>query len=80
MGVAEPQSGEHAAAGVKPARIRGGDRKRDAVRARKMLCQVAVKRLGDSGAEVARLLGVTTSLVNRLASSEEVAGVDRYLR
>ncbi len=65
---------------VEPARIRGGDRKRDAVRARKILCQVAVKQLGYSGAAVARFLGVTTSLVNRTANLDEVAGLDRYLR
>lgn len=45
-----------------------------------MLCQVAVKRLGYAGAVVARFLGVTTSLVNRIASAEKVARVDRYLR
>jgi len=50
------------------------------VRARKMLCQVAVKRLGYSGAVVARFLGVTTSLANRMASPEKVARVDRHLR
>ena len=66
--------------GVEPARLRGRDRKRNAVRARKMLCQVAVKRLGYSGATVARFLGVTTSLVNRLARAEDLAGLDRYLR
>ena len=66
--------------GVEPARLRGGDRKQDAVRARKILCQVAVKRIGYSGAAVARFLGVTTSLVNRMASAEEVAGLNRYLR
>jgi len=76
----EPRSREHAAAGEERARSRGGDRKRDSVRARKMLCQVAVKRLGYSGAVVARFLGVTTSLANRMASADEVAGVDRYLR
>ena len=65
---------------VDPMRIRAGDRKHDAARARRILCQVAVKRLGYPGAAVARFLGVTTSLVNRLAHTEEVAGLDRYLR
>lgn len=76
----EPRSREHAAAGEERARSRGGDRKRDSVRARKMLCQVAVKRLGYSGAVVARFLGVTTSLANRMASPQKVARVDRHLR
>ena len=34
-----------------------------------MFCQVAVKEYGHSGASVARFLGVTTSLVNRYATS-----------
>ena len=45
-----------------------------------MLCQMAMKRLDYAGAVVARFLGVTTSLVSRLASTEEVARVDRYVR
>jgi REP element-mobilizing transposase RayT len=65
---------------VAPARIRAGDRKREAARARKILCQLAVKKLGYSGAAVARFLGVTTSLVNRQASAEEVPGLAPYLR
>jgi len=46
---------------------------------RKVFCQVAVKKLGYSGAAVARFLGVTTSLINRYASSEEVGNLDQYL-
>jgi predicted transcriptional regulator len=49
------------------------------VGARKVFCQVAVKRLGYTGASVARFLGVTTSLVNRYASSEGVGNSDQYL-
>jgi hypothetical protein len=33
-----------------------------------------------SGAEVARFLGVTTSSVNRLAASEELPDLNRYLK
>jgi REP element-mobilizing transposase RayT len=66
--------------GLEPAKIRSRDRKRHPVRARTILCQVAVKRLGYSGAAVARFLGVTTSLVNRMASADDVPGVNRYLR
>jgi len=51
---------------------------REAASARKMLCQVPEKRLGYSGAVVARFLGVTTSLVNRMATAEKIAGVDGY--
>jgi len=35
--------------------------------------------MGYPGAEVARFLGVTTSLVNRYASSEEMGNLDQYL-
>ena len=65
--------------GVEEEKVRGGDRRRSVVGARKVFCRVAVKRLGYSGAAVARFLGVTTSLVNRYASSEEVGNLDQYL-
>ncbi len=48
--------------------IRSGNRRRGAVKARKLFCQIAVKELGYSGAAVARFLGVTTSLVNLYAA------------
>src|SRR3972149_4539342 len=53
-------------------KVRGGDRRGSVVGVRKLFCQVAVKRLGYTGASVARFLGVTTSLVNRYASLEGV--------
>ena len=65
--------------GVEQEKVRGGDRRRSVVGARKVFCQLAVKRLGYSGAAVARYLGVTTSLVNRYASSEEMDNLDQYL-
>jgi hypothetical protein len=46
---------------------------------RRVFCQVAVRAMGYSGAEVARFLGVTTSSVNRLAVSEQLPEVRRYL-
>jgi REP element-mobilizing transposase RayT len=64
---------------VEEEKVRGGDRRRSVVGARKVFCRVAVKRLGYTGAAVARFLGVTTSLVNRYASSEEVGNLDQYL-
>jgi len=64
--------------GVEEQKVRGGDRRRSVVGARKVFCQVAVKRLGYTGASVARFLGVTTSLVNLYASSEEVGNLDQY--
>jgi len=66
-------------AGVEGEKVRGGDRRRSVVGARKVFCQLAVKRIGYSGAAVARFLGVTTSLVNRYASSEGVGILDEYL-
>jgi len=65
--------------GVEEEKVRGGDRRRLVVNIRKSFCRIAVKRLGYSGAAVARFLGVTTSLVNRYASSEEVGNLDQYL-
>jgi putative transposase len=49
-------------------------RTRMVVYARKLLSQIAVRKMGYSGAEVARFLGITTSAVNRLGQSEGVAG------
>ena len=46
---------------------------------RRLFSQVAVKGMGYSGAEVARFLGVTTSSVNRLAVSEELPELPKYL-
>jgi len=57
----------------------GGDQRRPVVRARKVFCKVAVKRIGYSGASIARFLGVTTSLVNRYASSEGLGNLDQFL-
>jgi len=64
--------------GVEEETVRGGDRRASVVGVRKLFCRVAVRRLGYSGAAVARFLGVTTSLVNRYASSEEVRNLDQY--
>ena len=66
--------------GVEASAILSGARKRNIVRTRKLLCQIAVCKMGYSGAEVARLLGISTSAVNRLASSEELPEVSRYLK
>ena len=56
--------------------LRSGSRKRRVAQARKRFCQLAVRKMGYSGAEVARFLGVTTSAVNRLAASEEMSGLE----
>jgi chromosomal replication initiation ATPase DnaA len=59
--------------------LRSGNRKRQVVKARKLFCQLAVKKMGYSGAEVARFLGVTTSAVNRLANAEELPELKQYV-
>jgi hypothetical protein len=57
--------------GVDEAALRSGSRLKRVVRARRTLCQLAVRKMGYPGAEVARFLGVTTSAVNRAAALEE---------
>ena len=64
--------------GVTEEELRSGSRRRGVVRIRRVFCQVAVKSMGCSGAEVARFLGVTTSSVNRLAVSDELPESTRY--
>lgn len=66
--------------GVDESELRSGVRKRELVKARRLFCQLAIGRMGYPGAEVARFLGVTTSSVNRLAVSEEVANLTKYLK
>jgi hypothetical protein len=54
-------------------------RKREVVRTRGLLCQLAIGRMDHPGTEVARFLGVSTSSVNRLLVSEEVSDLKKYL-
>ena len=65
--------------GIDEVLLRSGTRKRLVVRARRLYCQIAVGKLGYSGAEVARFLGVTTSCVNRLAATEEIPEISGYV-
>jgi REP-associated tyrosine transposase len=65
---------------VQESELRGGSRGRMAARARKIFCQLAVMKFGYSGASVARFLGVTTSLVNRMARAKEVTELDYYIK
>jgi len=66
--------------GIEESELRSGMRKKRVVRVRRMLCQLAVGRMGYPGAEVARFLGVTTSSVNRLAVSEGTLDLRKYLK
>jgi putative transposase len=65
---------------VQESELRGGSRGRKAARARKIFCQLTVMKFGYSGASVARFLGVTTSLVNRMARAKEVTELDFYIK
>jgi len=60
------------------AEFRSGLRKRHVVKSRRIFSQIAVKKMGYSGADMARFLGLTTSAVNRLAVSDEVPEVEKY--
>jgi hypothetical protein len=66
--------------GIEESALRSGMREKKVAKARKIFCQVAVGRMGYSGAEVARFLGVSTSSVNRLAVSEEEGALRKYLK
>ena len=59
--------------------LRSGLRKRRVVKSRKIFCQIAVKKMGYSGADVARFLGINTSAVNRLAVSDELSEIVKYI-
>jgi len=48
------------------------------VKSRRIFSQIAVKKIGYSGADMARFLGITMSAVNRLAISDEVPEVEKY--
>jgi len=60
------------------AELRSGVRKRKMVKSRRIFSQIAVKKIGYSGADMARFLGITMSAVNRLAISDEVPEVEKY--
>ena len=64
--------------GIEEKELRSGGRRKEVIRVRRVFCQLAVRRMGYPGAEVARYLGVTTSAVNRLAASEESEELLKY--
>jgi len=66
--------------GIEESELRSGMRTKRVVRGRRMLCQLAVGKMGYPGAELARFLGVTTSSVNRLAASGETPDLRKYLK
>jgi REP element-mobilizing transposase RayT len=66
--------------GVEERALRGGSSSAKTVRARRLFCQLAVKKMNYYGAEVARYLGMTTSSVNRNANAEELSEIKDYLK
>jgi hypothetical protein len=65
--------------GLREEELRSGSRKRGVSRGRRLFCQLAVRKMGYTGAEVARYLGVTTSAVNRAADSVELPELRDFL-
>ena len=64
--------------GDMPRQARLDDRRGPVVKGRKILCQVGMRKLGYTGASVARFLGMTTSSVNRMARQEEMTELDAW--
>ena len=64
--------------GLEEGEVKGRSRREAVVRGRKVFCQVAVRKLGYTGASVARFLGMTTSSVNRMARLEEMTELDTW--
>lgn len=65
--------------GISLSDLLSGVRRRRVSQVRHLFCQIAVRRLFYSGASVARFLGVSTSLVNRMANAEEAVNLGFYL-
>ena len=65
--------------GIEISALLSGSRKRPVAKARRIFCQIAVKKFRYTGASVARYLGVTTSLVNRMAGEDETQGIEKYV-
>ena len=65
--------------GLEELDLRSGRRQRKISRGRRLFCQLVVGKMGYSGAEVARFLGVTTSAVVRAAYWEALPELPKYL-
>ena len=74
--------GRHGCSGYKDlaeTELKSGSRRRKISKARRLFCQLSVVKIGYPGAQVARLLGVSTSAVVRAAHSAELPEVENYL-
>jgi hypothetical protein len=65
--------------GVEKEELLNGSKKKVVVKCRKIFCQLSIKEMGYTGAEVARFLGVTNSAVNKAASSKKLPEVGKYI-
>ena len=65
--------------GITETELKSGSRRRKISKARRLFCQLSVVKIGYPGAQVARLLGVSTSAVVRAAHSAELPEVETYL-
>ena len=65
--------------GITEEELKSGSRRTKISKARRLFCQLSVVKMGYPGAQVARLLGVSTSAVVRAAHSEELPEVRNYL-
>lgn len=65
--------------GVRIGELRSGSRRHEIVEARRVMSWLSVKKLGYSGAEVVRYLGVTNSCVTRAVSTGEAPERKKYL-
>jgi len=65
--------------GITETELKSGSRRRKISKARRLFCQLSVVKIGYPGAQVARLLGVSTSAVVRAAHSAELQEVGNYL-
>ena len=63
---------------LKEAELMGRSRRGAVVSGRKLFCQIAVRKLGYTGASVARFLGMTTSSINRMARLEELPELETW--
>jgi hypothetical protein len=66
-------------AGLSESDLKFGSRNKRVSRSRRLFCQLAVGKMGYPAAEVARLLGVTTSAVVRATNSEDLPEIDKYI-
>ena len=65
--------------GINEIEVCSGSRKRKTVKSRRIFCQIAEKKMGYSGAGVARFSGINIFTVNRLSVSDELPEAEKYV-